>query len=111
MSTKHDIDLVNKRAGLAALEMIGNGMDEIVRHYQDPTVLDKGSTLTLTITMTPDEQRRKYSVDIAIKSGLSARRGFNTDIYAGVDPDTDRVKAVEWDPQQLNMFDNSPARF
>ena len=85
--------------------LIANGIDEIVRHYQDPSVTEKGSTITLTITVTPDEARRKFGFDLSIGNKLSPRKGFSTDIYAGVDPDTDRVKAVEWDPQQLRMFD------
>lgn len=105
MSTKHDIHLGEMRIGMAVCEMLEDGIAEVLEHYQNPASTVKSSTVTIKVTLMPDEQRRKYNINVAQATALSPRSTFSTDVYGGIDGADGLAKIVEWDPHQLRMFE------
>lgn len=105
---KH-ISLEGTELALGLLELVEDGVAEIVKHHQDPKVANgKSSVITLTITVTPSDRRDKNSIKMgrAMKLAVRDTASFDGTLYARMVGDD--VEVSEYDPKQMRMpFDRA----
>jgi hypothetical protein len=64
--------------------------------------------ITLTMTITPDEDREVCDVEAAVELKLAARQPYPTQFLLG--RDEDGVLATEYNPKQKRLFDSLEAQ-
>lgn len=77
-------------------------LDNITDANTRPTTKRK---LTLTIVLTPDDDRANVAIDITAKSTLAATNPVRTSLYLTGDPASGELAAVEMVPQIPGQFD------
>lgn len=82
---------------------MGKVMDNILDPNTKPTAKRK---ITLTIVLTPDEERVNIAVDVTAKSTLQPTNPVRTNLYIAGESGTGEVQAVEMVPEipgQMSM--------
>lgn len=82
--------ITDANSGKAVEEIIADRYDKVVRHYQDPTVTDKASTITLKVKITPVATigtRSQFKVEVTDSTTLAGYRGFEEQVFSEVDDD------------------------
>ena len=94
---------VAKLAGGGLAERLNQEMERAVANICDPnTEARKKRTITMKITLSPNNDRTSCGVDIDCNSKLAPAAPLVTAIMVGLDPRTGEIDAVE--PQQGNLF-------
>jgi len=87
-------------AGGAAIERFDREFERVIENIADPNTTLKKRTITLTISIKPDERRENCEIDIGCISKLAAMRSYGTHVF--VDPHH-VGRAFEADPHQMAM--------
>lgn len=101
-------------SGGALIERIQDEIIKIIANITDPnTPAKKARTVTMKITIKPNEQRNMAEVSVSTSSTLCAPTPIETGIYIGMNPKTGEVGASEMisgeDPMQHVLPDVNSA--
>lgn len=92
-------------AGGAAPELFDHAMRRVLDNIGDVNTEPKAKrTITLTVEITPDEDRRLLATVVRSEVKLAAPKGAPTVLYMGVRTGGERF-AVESDPVQAQLFE------
>ena len=93
-------DSIMRMARGAFEERVDYEMDKVIQN-----ILDPNTKATLTIELTPDDERRQIQVSVTAKSTLAATNPVATSLYVTGDSNGELVVAemVPQVPGQLNM--------
>lgn len=84
-------------AGGALSELVNRELMKINQNIHDPnTLAEKARTLTVTIKLKPDEDRRLVKAEIAAKSSLVPADAVKTTMVTGRDLKTGAVEMTEY---------------
>lgn len=93
---KHHVDLTETRTLAALKEKAEDSIAAAIRHAQDVTTEVKATTITLTITVTPDDKRERFNIQVNGKTALAPHKSFSEDFVGGFDrSDKIAVKALQ----------------
>lgn len=94
------IDIEDSRLPGAVLEKLDDGLEAIIRHARRMTTLVKPSTITITVVVTPDDERQQFGVKVSAKTTFAPEKPFTTSFLGGVDKNGEIIaKSV-----QTSMF-------
>ena len=99
-------DSIMRMARGAFEERVDYEMDKVIQNILDPnTKATAKRKITLTIELTPDDERRQIQVSVTAKSTLAATNPVATSLYVTGDSNGELVVAemVPQVPGQLNM--------
>lgn len=86
----------------AAVELFDVEMQKALENIVDPnTDPKKARTITLKVTMKPDEEREYASITVQVSSTLASIKPYATHCFIG--KDRHGVVATEHNPKQLNL--------
>ena len=87
----------------AAAELFEQAWARVLENVQDPnTDHKKPRTVTIKITVKPDQDRRSGAVELVVTTSLAGVKPFKTNIFIG---DEGRgMVAYENDPKQMGLF-------
>lgn len=96
---------VSTLSGGALVERIQDEISKTIANITDPnTPAKKARTVTMKMTIKPNEQRNMAEVSVSTSSTLCAPTPIETDIYIGMNPKTGEIGASEMtsgeDPMQ-----------
>jgi hypothetical protein len=82
-------------------------MTRVMQNICDPnTKADAKRVVTVTITLTPDDERENIGISVTAKSTLAPTNPVTTTLYVEQDDDGN-IAAVEMVPsKQVSLFDN-----
>lgn len=99
------VSLVTINGG-AAVEAFDDELRKVLDNIGDPnTKPDFTREVTLTVKISPDEQRRYADVIITAKSKVAPTRESSTLFWLGKDPKTKKVFASERNINQMSIDD------
>ena len=99
-------DSIMRMARGAFEERVDYEMDKVIQNIIDPnTKATAKRKITLTIELTPDDERRQIQVSVTAKSTLAPTRPVATSLYVTGDANGEMVVAemVPQVPGQLNL--------
>lgn len=99
-------DSIMRMARGAFEERVDYEMDKVIQNILDPnTKATAKRKITLTIELTPDDERRQIQVSVTAKSTLAATNPVATSLYVTGDSNGELIVAemVPQVPGQLNM--------
>jgi hypothetical protein len=99
-------DSIMRMARGAFEERVDYEMDKVIQNILDPnTKATAKRKITLTIELTPDDERRQIQVSVTAKSTLAATNPVATSLYVTGDGNGELVVAemVPQVPGQMNM--------
>lgn len=98
---------LSKMIGGAVDEVFGEELRKVLANIGDiNTDPEAERTITLKLTMRPDEQRRVAGVGVSVNSKVAPVRKLSTVFYLG--RHKNQYVAVESDPKQRGLFENKP---
>lgn len=101
------VSLANLGRG-AAIEQFDEEFGRIVENILDPNTLSTAErSITLKVTLKPNENRDFCLVGVACNSKLSPVKSFQTQVFIG--RNAQGIMATEHNPQQLKMNLANPA--
>ena len=108
MNEQNQRDSIMSMARGAFEERVDYEMDKVIQNILDPNTkatAKRKITLTLTIELTPDDERRTIVVSVTAKSTLAATNPVATALYVTSDGNGELVVAemVPQVPGQMNM--------
>lgn len=106
MNETNNRDSIMRMARGAFEERVDYEMDKVIQNILDPnTKATAKRKITLTIELTPDDERRQIQVSVTAKSTLAATNPVATSLYVTGDGNGELVVAemVPQVPGQLNM--------
>lgn len=107
--TEHPLEtitLANLAEG-AADELFVSEIRKIIANIVDPnTDATQRRTLTLTISITPDDNRELCAVSVKASSKLAGLNAAKTNIFIG--RHKGEFVATEYNPKQAGLFDPKP---
>lgn len=99
---QQSVSLANLAAG-AAVELFDEELRKALANILDPnTEAESTRTITLKVTIKPNDLREMGAVAIEATSKLAPYKGTGTQIYIG-SKGNDPV-AFEWNPKQTSLF-------
>jgi hypothetical protein len=92
----------------AAIERFDDELRRVLENILDPNTTIAKRSVTLKVTIKPDEERALCQVDVDCKSSMAPVRPFKTNMFVG--RDSHGVIATEHNPNQMRLdFDvNKP---
>lgn len=108
MNETNNRDRFMRMARGAFEERVDYEMDKVIQNILDPTPKATAKRkITLTIELTPDDERRQIQVSVTTKSTLAATNPVATSLYVTGDSNGELVVAemVPQVPGQLNIAD------
>lgn len=107
MSKKEYVGLENLGYG-AAEELFQDELAKVIKNINDPnTKADAKRTITLKVTLKPNENRSMCLSEISCDSKLATSRPFQTQIYVGVDGKGNALASEVEPPDQQSLFDST----
>ena len=106
MNEQNQRDSIMSMAHGAFEERVDYEMDKVIQNILDPnTKATAKRKITLTIELTPDDERRTIGVQVTAKSTLAATNPVATALYVPSDGNGELVVAemVPQVPGQMNM--------
>ena len=101
------LSLATLRRG-AAIELVDDALERILENINDPnTDAEEMRRVTLTLKLKPDRKREMLSIDVSISSKLAQPVAFSGTAY--LIHTRDGLRAVENDPRQPGLFEESEA--
>lgn len=101
MNEQNQRDSIMSMARGAFGERVDYEMDKVIQNILDPnTKATAKRKITLTIELTPDDERRTIGVSVTAKSTLAATNPVATALYVTSDGNGELVPQV---PGQMNM--------
>ena len=89
-------------AGGAAVEMFDDEMRKVFQNIVDPNTKAKHQrSVTLTVSMTPNEDRNRAPLTVSVKSGLAPTRSAVSEVF--ISQSSEGVAAHEFDPEQMGL--------
>jgi hypothetical protein len=102
MNDEHYVDLETLGDG-AAIALVNREFQKVWDNIADANTVAKAKrSVTLTISFTPDLDRKKAEVDIEVKSSLAPNRGSDATIWFG--KKDGKIVAAEANPNQQMLF-------
>lgn len=106
MAEEKIVTLENLGGG-AASELFAHELNRVIQNILDPNAPAKAKrSITLKVTITPDEKRELGDVRITCEAKIPSGSGASTHVYFG--RAMGRGVAVENDPKQSSLFDQGP---
>lgn len=95
--------------GGAAMERFEEEMSKVIANIVDPnTPYKQKRTVTLSVSISPNEERTQCVMEIGCTSKLAPVKSVDSMLAIGVDQHG-CIHAEEWVPKQLGLFDTSTA--
>ncbi|MGB3161577.1 MAG: hypothetical protein WBA84_10055 [Carnobacterium sp.] len=80
----------------AIQEKIDRELKKVMQNILDPnTDFNKARKISITISMTSNEQRNSLSTDVAVKSTLAPQKSVSTTVLVGRNEQTGQIQAAE----------------
>ena len=80
----------------AIQEKIDRELKKVMQNILDPnTDFNKARKISITISMTSNEQRNSLSTDVAVKSTLAPQKSVSTTVLVGRNKQTGQIQAAE----------------
>lgn len=106
MADEKIVTLENLGGG-AASELFQHELGRVIQNILDPNSPAKAKrTITLKVSITPDDKRELGDVRITCEAKIPSGSGASTHVYFG--RSLGRGVAVENDPKQSSLFDQGP---
>lgn len=91
-------------AGGAAVELFDREFRKVLDDVLDPnTVATAGRSVSIVISVKPDESRERAQIGVAVKSKLAGTKPVGGQIFMGMQDG--KPTAVTFDPRQPGLFD------
>jgi len=105
MSKKEYVGLDNLGYG-AAEELFQDELAKVIKNINDPnTKAEAKRTITLKLTLKPNENRSMCLSEISCDSKLATSRPFQSQIFVGVDMNGNALASEVEPPDQQSLFD------
>lgn len=94
---KKDINLnLSELSNGAIQEKIDRELKKVMQNILDPnTDFNKARKVSITISMSANEQRNSITTDVAVKSTLAPQKSVSTTVLVGRNENTGRIQAAE----------------
>lgn len=99
---EHQVRLRETMTGNSLLDMAEDAIAEMIEHSCNPLTETKPNSVSIKITLLPNENRDQFVIDISRSMRLASKRHVSLTLFGGVG--ANGSEAVEYNPRQLAMF-------